>query len=102
MLHNLKIFFRITRIHGFNTISKQSTNKICYRIDQRTIGSYLNNSVKCWSCGIEKKPTETRFKCTECQSLLDLPFKVVKILNFRLKTKHRQKQLITFRTISNC
>lgn len=76
MLHNLKgISMRQTGLFGANSDPNNSIKSVFLR----TIASYATGLIKCWQCGIENSSAGIQFKCTKCQSLLELPDDVVNI-----------------------
>lgn len=75
MLHNLKtIVLRQTGTLDANV----NTNRLRNTLFCQTIANYTNGLIKCWHCGNENSSAGIQFKCTKCQSLLELPDDVVK------------------------
>lgn len=68
MLHNLKGI-----AHNVNV----NTNRLRSLLFSRAIASYAAGLIKCWLCGNENSTAGIQFKCTKCQSLLELPDDVV-------------------------
>lgn len=76
MLHNLKSL-AVIGIRGFGANANQWTNQLGKYAVFRTIASYASGLIKCWQCGNENATAGIQFKCTKCQSLLELPDDVV-------------------------
>lgn len=73
MLHNLKksaVFWT----SSFGANAEHKSGKFVFK---RTIVSYTNGLIKCWQCGNHNSTAGIQFKCTKCQSLLELPDDVV-------------------------
>ena len=76
MLHNLKRL-AVFRVGGLGANADHQTNELAKSVFIRTIASYASGLIKCWQCGNENSSAGIQFKCTKCQSLLDLPDDVV-------------------------
>ncbi|XP_031635220.1 uncharacterized protein LOC116348374 [Contarinia nasturtii] len=72
MLHNLK-HLSVFRIGFFGANADQRSNPLRKSMAFRTIASYASGLLKCWRCGNENAAVGIQFKCTKCQSLLELP-----------------------------
>ena len=77
MLHNLKMVAtnRTSKIVG--AITDHCTHKLIDSIYLRPIARYATGLIRCWQCGNENSSAGIQFKCTKCQSLLELPDDVV-------------------------
>lgn len=82
MLHNLKslVTSRTSQILGAN--SNHRTHKLMECVFFRSISQYPKGLIRCWQCGNENSSAGVQFKCTKCQSLLELPDDVVRIWTF--------------------
>lgn len=70
MLHNLK------SVPNMNAV--QCTHKVMDSVFFRAIARYATGLIHCWQCGNENSSAGIQFKCTKCQSLLELPDDVVR------------------------
>lgn len=76
MLHNLKgVVARRTGFFGANI--DENIAGLRSSLFFRAISSYATGLIKCWQCGTENSSAGIQFKCTKCQSLLELPDDVV-------------------------
>lgn len=76
MLHNLKsVATRTSQIIGGN--ADQCAHKLIDSVFFRAIARYATGLIRCWQCGNENSSAGIQFKCTKCQSLLELPDDVV-------------------------
>ncbi|XP_055306198.1 iron-sulfur cluster co-chaperone protein HscB [Sitodiplosis mosellana] len=103
MLHNLKRL-AVFRIGVFGANADHQTNELGKSVLIRTIASYASGLIKCWQCGNENSSAGIQFKCTKCQSLLELPddvdnFQLLRVdKRFDIDTKTLTHQ---FRQIQN-
>lgn len=74
MLHNLKLI-ALRQAGAFD--ANVNTNRLGSSLFSRSIASYAAGLIKCWLCGNENSSAGIQFKCTKCQSLLELPDDVV-------------------------
>lgn len=76
MLHNLKSVAMLwVGVFGANV--NQQTNQLRKSLFSRTIANYAVGLIKCWHCGNDNATAGIQFKCTKCESLLELPDDVV-------------------------
>lgn len=78
MLHNLKNLAtsQTSKIVGTNAVQCTAyglTDSVFFR----TIARYTTGLIRCWQCSNENSSAGIQFKCTKCQSLLELPNDVV-------------------------
>lgn len=78
MLHNLKSLATspTSKIVGTNAV-QCTTYGLPVSVFFRTISRYATGLIRCWQCGNENSSAGIQFKCTKCQSLLELPNDVV-------------------------
>lgn len=76
MLHNLKMR-SMPWIGRFGANVDQRSDGLCKLWFSRTIASYASGLIGCWHCGNENSSAGIQFKCTKCESLLELPDDVV-------------------------
>lgn len=77
MLHNLKCVATSRTSQAIGTNVDQCTHKLMDFVFFRTIACYATGLIRCWQCGNENSSAGIQFKCTKCQSLLELPDDVV-------------------------
>lgn len=78
MLHNLKNVAKSQTTQMITVNSDQcTTHKTMNSVFCRTIARYATGLIRCWQCGNENSSAGIQFKCTKCQSLLELPDDVV-------------------------
>lgn len=77
MLHNLKNLTKCRTIQVISANSDQCTQKFMDSVYCRAIARYATGLIRCWQCGNENSSAGIQFKCTKCQSLLELPDDVV-------------------------
>lgn len=78
MLHNLKSLAasQTSKIVGTNAV-QCTTYSLMDSVFYRTIARYATGLIRCWQCANENSSAGIQFKCTKCQSLLELPDDVV-------------------------
>lgn len=101
MLHNLKK----SAVFWTSSFGANAENKSGKFVFQRTIVNYTNGLIKCWQCGNHNSTAGIQFKCTKCQSLLELPDDVVNKKSeivFVAYIDGSGLVFFLFRTIFNC